>query len=117
NPVLILVLKDQHIEDRKLSIADQEALLQDAVEEALANGVLVTRLKSPPMAVGASVKEAQKEWRPRPGIKVCVTTGLSRKETEAAGKVVRHAITSVMKGRKWQKGTLLAATPSAAPAA
>ncbi|KAK3075596.1 serine palmitoyltransferase component [Teratosphaeriaceae sp. CCFEE 6253] len=104
NPVLILVLKDQHIADRGLAIPDQEALLQDCVEEALANGVLVTRLKSPPIAIGLGAKEGEREWRPRPGLKVCVTTGLTRKETEAAGKVVRHAITSVMKGRKWQKG-------------
>ncbi|KAK5761675.1 serine palmitoyltransferase component [Elasticomyces elasticus] len=118
NPVLILVLMDKHISDRNLSIADQEALLQDAVDEALANGVLVTRLRSPPMAIGTSARDAEREWRPRPGIKVCVTTGLSRKETEAAGKTVRHAITSVMKGRKWQKGTgPVAATAPVAAAA
>ena len=33
NPVMLLVLKDQHIEDRNLSIADQENLLQDCVDE------------------------------------------------------------------------------------
>ncbi|KAK4556356.1 serine palmitoyltransferase component [Recurvomyces mirabilis] len=104
NPVLILVLKDQHIQDRGLTIADQESVLQDCVDEALANGVLVTRLKSMPVPLGVSGKDAAKEWRPRPGLKVCVSSALSKKETEAAGKVVRHAITSVMKGRKWQSG-------------
>ena len=104
NPILILVLKDQHITDRALSIKDQEAIMQDCVDEALANGVLVTRLKAMPIPVGASAKDLVKDWQPQPALKVCVTTGLSRKETESAGKVVRHAITSVMKGRKWQKG-------------
>jgi serine palmitoyltransferase len=33
NPVMLLVLKEQHVEDRKLSTADQEALLQDCVDE------------------------------------------------------------------------------------
>lgn len=33
NPVMLLVLKDQHIEDRSLSVADQENLLQDCVDE------------------------------------------------------------------------------------
>lgn len=32
-PVMLLVLKDQHVEDRGLSIADQESLLQDCVDE------------------------------------------------------------------------------------
>lgn len=103
NPVQLLVLKDQHVAERGLSHKDQELLLQDCVDEALANGVLITRLKSMPMPVGVNVKDMEKEWQPQPALKVCVTTGLSRKETEAAGKVIRHAITSVMKGRKWQR--------------
>lgn len=74
------------------------------IYQALANGVLVTRLKAMPPALGISPRELEKEWQPVPGIKVCVTNGLSRKEIERAGTVVRHAITSVMKGKKWQVG-------------
>lgn len=33
NPVMLLVLKDQHVEERKLSTLDQESLLQDCVDE------------------------------------------------------------------------------------
>ncbi len=33
NPIMLLVLKDQHVEHRALSTADQEALLQDCVDE------------------------------------------------------------------------------------
>lgn len=104
NPVMLLVLKAQHIQDRGLGIKDQEALLHDCVEECLANGVLITRLKSMPPALGVSEKELGKEWQAQPALKVCVTGGLSKKETEKAGIVIRHAVTAVMKGRKWQRG-------------
>jgi serine palmitoyltransferase len=102
NPVLILVLKDQHIQDRQLSIKDQEQLLNDCVDESLANGVLITRLKPMPPALGMTGKDLAKEWQPRPAIKVCVTIGLNKRDTEKAGTIIRHAITAVMKGKKWQ---------------
>lgn len=115
NPVMLLVLKQEHIESRKLSVPDQESLLQDCVDEvgrrmrvlsyqhadsnqALANGVLVTRLKAMPPALGAAPRD--KDWQPQPGLKVCVTTGLSKKETEKAGIIIRHAITTVMKRKR-----------------
>ncbi|KAK4612062.1 Serine palmitoyltransferase 1 [Fulvia fulva] len=104
NPVMLLTLKEQHVKDRVLSRADQEFLLQDCVDECLANGVLITRLKSMPPALGTQPRELDKEWQPFPALKVCVTGALSRKETEKAGIVIRHAITSVMKGKKWQTG-------------
>lgn len=104
NPILILVLKDSVVAERNLSIKDQEHIMQDCVDEALANGVLVTRLKSMPLPLGMSQREVGQEWQPRPGVKVCVSIGLSRQEVEKAGRVVRHAVTSVMKGRKWQRG-------------
>lgn len=103
NPVLLLALKPQHVSDRQLSVRDQENLLQDVVEECLANGVLITRLKAMPPALGVAEKDLVKEWQMSPAIKVCVTTGLNRKELEKAGTVVRHAVTSVMKGKRWQR--------------
>ena len=33
NPVMLLVLKDQHVQERQLSVLDQETLLQDCVDE------------------------------------------------------------------------------------
>lgn len=108
NPIMLLVLKDQHIKDRGLSRADQEHLFQDCVDECLANGVLITRLKSMPLALGMQPKDLEKEWQPQPALKVCVTTGLSKKETEKAGIIIRHAITTIMKGKKWQNGSLSA---------
>lgn len=32
----------------------------------------------------------------QPGLKICITTGLSKKDIEKAGVTVRHAITKVM---------------------
>lgn len=37
---------------------------------------------------------------PQPALKVCITTGLSRKEIEKAGITIRHAITKVVSKRK-----------------
>ena len=36
------------------------------------------------------------EWIVQPALKVCVTSGLSKKDTEKAGVIIRHAITKVM---------------------
>lgn len=39
-------------------------------------------------------------WQPLPALKVCVTTGLTRKEIEKAGIIIRHAITKVVTRKK-----------------
>jgi len=56
-----------------------------------------------PLAIGATPKDLLKEWKPQPALKVCVTSGLSKRDIERAGVVVRHAITTVMKSKKWQR--------------
>jgi len=94
NPVMLLVLKPDVINSRRLSIEEQERLLQECVDEALANGVLITRLKSMPVAPGSNGKD--EEWKLQPALKICVTTGLSKKEIEKAGITIRHAITKVL---------------------
>lgn len=35
-------------------------------------------------------------WNAQPALKVCMTTGLSKKDVEKAGTIIRHAITKVM---------------------
>ena len=35
-----------------------------------------------------------------PALKVCVTSGLTKKETEKAGVIIRHAITKIITRRK-----------------
>lgn len=66
--------------------------------QTLANGVLTTRLKSMPLPLGVAPKDIG--WQPQPALKVCVTTGLSKKEIEKAGIIIRHAITKVLTRKK-----------------
>ncbi|KAI4264525.1 MAG: hypothetical protein L6R42_000360 [Xanthoria sp. 1 TBL-2021] len=98
NPIMILVLKAEVVASRKLSISDQEQLLQEMVDEALGNGVMMTRLKSMPRGIHVTAKEVG--WELQPGLKVCLTLGLTRKEVERTGTVIRHAITKVMKAKR-----------------
>lgn len=119
NPIMILVLKPEVVSSKNLGTADQEQILQDVVDEVrdmmhrailtkggersnslqtLANGVLITRLKSMPRAVNATAKEIG--WELQPGLKVCITCGLTRKEVEKAGTVIRHSITKVVSKRR-----------------
>jgi serine palmitoyltransferase len=62
--------------------------------QALANGVLITKFKTAPLLKSSSSTDAK--WTPQPALKVCVTSGLSKKEMEKAGTTIRHAITKVM---------------------
>ncbi|SPO05074.1 related to LCB1 - serine C-palmitoyltransferase subunit [Cephalotrichum gorgonifer] len=94
NPIMLLILKDDVVKTRNLTIEDQERLLQECVEEALSNGVLITRLKSVPSA--ASFESKGEAWIVRPALKVCMTVGLSKKEVEKAGTIIRHAVTKVL---------------------
>ncbi|KAI1749027.1 aminotransferase class I and II [Xylaria castorea] len=94
NPVMILVFKPDIIQARRLSIDDQERLFSDCVEESLANGVLVTRLKTMPLISSLGPKDT--DVNIQPALKVCITSGLSKKEIEKAGVTIRHAITKVM---------------------
>ncbi|KAK4505059.1 hypothetical protein PRZ48_003022 [Zasmidium cellare] len=106
NPVLHLVLKDQHIKNRRLTRSEQEFLLQECVDECLNNhSIIISRLKSMPLMDGLHPRDVEKEYQPQPTLKVCATAALSKKEIEKAGIAVRHAITAVMKRSKWQRGT------------
>lgn len=51
-----------------------------------------------PAPLGIAPKD--QGWQPQPALKVCVTSGLSKKEIEKAGIVIRHAITKVVAKRK-----------------
>jgi len=66
--------------------------------QAIANGVMITRMKAMPAALGVATKDIG--WQPQPALKVCVTVGLSKKDTEKAGVTIRHAITKVMTRKK-----------------
>ncbi|KAK0625372.1 pyridoxal phosphate-dependent transferase [Bombardia bombarda] len=94
NPVMILVFKSEVVKARRLSIEDQERLLQECVDESLANGVWITRLKGMPITNSIGLKDGA--WTVTPALKVCITSGLSKKDVEKAGVTIRHAITKVM---------------------
>ncbi|KAM7204547.1 Pyridoxal phosphate-dependent transferase [Rhypophila sp. PSN 637] len=94
NPIMIMRFKPEVITARRLTTADQERLLQECVDEALANGVLITRLKGMPVSTHTLLKGG--DWTVTPALKVCITSGLSKKDIEKAGVTIRHAVTKVM---------------------
>ncbi|KAI9868462.1 MAG: serine palmitoyltransferase component [Trichoglossum hirsutum] len=94
NPIMLLVLKPEIVASRGLSAEEHDRLMQDIVDETLANGVLISRTKRMPHPLHATPKEIG--WQLQPALKVSITTGLSRKEIEKAGITIRHAITKVM---------------------
>ncbi|PSN62637.1 PLP-dependent transferase [Corynespora cassiicola Philippines] len=98
NPIMLLTFKPEVVASKNLSYEDQNQIFRDVVDECLANSVLVTRLKAFPGANGANPRE--QTWQPTPALKVCVTSGLTKKETEKAGIVIRHAITKIITRRK-----------------
>ena len=61
--------------------------------QCLANGVVITRVKSLP-------DNFEPTHVVPPALKVIVTTGLSKKEIEKAGTTIRHAITKVLSKKK-----------------
>lgn len=94
NPIMLLVLKPEVVQARKLELEDQERILLDCVEEALANGVMITRTKTRPFT--HAIKPKDGAWFAQPSLRVCITSALSRKDIEKAGVTIRHAITKVM---------------------
>ncbi|KAF2466782.1 PLP-dependent transferase [Lindgomyces ingoldianus] len=98
NPMMLLVLKPEVIASKNFTLQDQSQLFQDIVDECVANGVLITRLKNMPLALGTNPRD--QGWQPQPALKVCVTSGLTKKETEKAGIIIRHAITKIITRRK-----------------
>jgi serine palmitoyltransferase len=70
---------------------EEEKVLQEVVETALKEGVVLTRAK---YAVG------QELYLPAPSVRVTVSAGHSKKEVERAAGVVRDAFKKVLKGRR-----------------
>ncbi|RKO85134.1 pyridoxal phosphate-dependent transferase [Blyttiomyces helicus] len=70
---------------------EEERALQEVVDEAARNGVLLTRAK---------YVWSEELNPPRPSIRITVSAALSKKETEKAATVVKEAIKKVLKARK-----------------
>ena len=73
--------------------------------QALANGVLITKLKSLPVVKKLGPLN-DSDLVISPALKVCITSGLSKKEIEKAGVIIRHAITKVMTRKSSRQPTL-----------
>ncbi|KAL7923131.1 pyridoxal phosphate-dependent transferase [Trichoderma austrokoningii] len=93
NPILLLVIKPEIVNAKRWTADDQEKLLMECVEESLANGVMITRLKT---RLYANAIAATNDWTLQPALKICVTSALSKKDIEKAGITIRHAITKVL---------------------
>lgn len=65
--------------------------------QCLAQNVLITRVKR--LAAGPSGAKTD-IYSPLPALKVCVTTGLTKKEIEKAGITIRHAITKILSRKR-----------------
>jgi len=73
-------------------IEGEERLLQEVVEEALAQGVMITKAKR--LRGGMEISEA------RPSIRLAMTSALTKKETEKAVNVVKAALVKVLSKRR-----------------
>lgn len=73
-----------------VSLTEEARILQDVVDEALNNGVLLTR----------AMVVAQHEMNVRrPSIRICVSAALSKKECEKAAGVIKAAVSKISKRR------------------
>ena len=72
-------------------VAAEEKLLQEVVEEALAQGVMISKAKR---LRGQEINE------PRPSIRLALTSAMSRKETEKTVSVVKAALVKVVGHRR-----------------
>ncbi|KAL7422651.1 serine palmitoyltransferase component [Cryptotrichosporon argae] len=68
------------------SLEAEERLLQDVVDEALKEGVLITRARR---------LRGQETFETEPSLKIHISASFTRKEMEKAGAAVRHALVKV----------------------
>lgn len=91
-----LVIRDAPVYD----VAKEEGLLQEVVDAALVQGVLITRAKR---LYGESEDKAPlgQEWRvARPTVRLALSSSLTKKETEKAVTVVKNAWVKVINKRR-----------------
>lgn len=96
NPVVSITLNPK----KELSLDEQYRLAQDVVDECLANGVMVTRVKKIELPQGMQKGPKWFGWSPAVSIKICVSTGFTKKDSEKAAGVIRSAITKVVGGKR-----------------
>lgn len=57
------------------------------------------------MAIANNLDPKDDSWNIQPALKVCVTSGLPKKDIEKAGVTIRHAITKVMSRKSSSKSS------------
>jgi serine palmitoyltransferase len=72
------------------SRAEDEKILQEAVDLAAREGILLTRAK---YVVSQEIRA------PSPSIRVCVSAGFTKREVERAANVIRDSLRRAMKNR------------------
>lgn len=80
----IAALERMQVEQQR---EEQEELLQEIVDLAAENGVLLTTTKR---------NWSQEMIEHRPSIRICVTSALTKKEVEKAGAVIKSAVQKVL---------------------
>ncbi|KAL1924534.1 uncharacterized protein VTP21DRAFT_4188 [Calcarisporiella thermophila] len=80
-----------HRYGERIGREEEERILQDIVDEASQNGVLLTRAKY--------VVDQERD-APRPSIRICVCAALTRKENDRAAGVVKSAVQKVLSKRR-----------------
>ncbi len=70
----------------------EEKLLQDVVDDALSQGVMITR---------ASRLRGQETFEPAPSLKIMISSAFTKKEVEKAGGVVKASLTKCL-GSEWR---------------
>ncbi|KAK9457026.1 pyridoxal phosphate-dependent transferase [Dipodascopsis uninucleata] len=85
SPIIHLFIKEEVMDSRKID--DEAKLLQDVVDECVNNGVLITRHKVIP---------SQTVFPTTPSLKICITTGLTKRETEKCAAVVKAGISKII---------------------
>ncbi|KAI9138811.1 pyridoxal phosphate-dependent transferase [Paraphysoderma sedebokerense] len=92
SPLILISLSPSFITSKSLSSEVQDRVLQDIVDEAMKDGVLVTKAKYlDEYEMKGKGKGLEK------GLKVFVTAGLTKKETEKAAYALKNAILRVTK--------------------
>lgn len=69
----------------------EERILQDIVDDSIANGVLITRAKH---------LRGQEMIESRPTIRIAVTAALTKKEVEKAAGIVKASVTRILSKRR-----------------
>lgn len=69
------------------SIELEERLLQDVVDDALGQGVLICR---------AARLRGQEVFEPAPSLKIMISAAFTKKETEKMANTVRNSLTKVL---------------------